>query len=422
MKVLRRIFVVIKQSNLLHNVLNLFVIEGLNFLLPFIALPFLYRVLGVEKYGVIASAYSFYIFANIVIDYGFNLSATREISLNVDKKEELNKVVSSTIVSKMLLLFITIAVCCFIIELSSFREYRIVFYLMMGIPIGNCFFPVWFFQGIEKMAYITTTTSLAKLLSFIPMFIIVRNESDIVWVSVFYSLGFITSGMVSMYILIKRFDIRFVPVRMVGVIQTIKNSSPYFLSRISAAFNGVGNTILIGLKCGSLMAGYYDSAQKIVVAFSTALNPLVTALYPYMIKRRNVVLFRKILIILSMIGLIISLIAAWQAPVILKLLFGEACSETVTILRILLISTSFVVPNYLFGYPLLAAMGHTKYTNYTVILAGILYILVISAAIIFNKFNAVFVASVFVGFEFVVFILRIVGVIRYKTLRIVKKY
>src|SRR5690554_7538012 len=70
------------KKRLLGNFLSLSGLQVFTYILPLITLPYLVRVLGVEKYGLVMFAQSFIMFFNILVDYGFNLSATREIAVN----------------------------------------------------------------------------------------------------------------------------------------------------------------------------------------------------------------------------------------------------------------------------------------------------------------------------------------------------
>lgn len=403
-----------KEKTLLVNIIDLLIIQGLNYLLPFIALPFLFRTLGATMYGIVATSYSFYMFCNIIIDFGYNLSATREISMHINSKGDIDKIVSITLASKIVITILCLLGATIIIEsIPNYREYNHVFYLMMGIPIANCFFPIWYFQGVEKMGYMTLTTTLAKVLSFIPMFIIVRSKEDILYVAILYSLGYVLSSIVSIVLLKIRFNVKFVPVSPIKIVDSIKKSAPFFLSRISASLYSLGNTLVLSAMCGSQMAGLYDVAQKLIEAFNGLISPISQALYPYMIKTKNIQVIKKFLYLGTCIGLVSFFICVIGDKFLLELLYGEISDFTVKAFKILSICLLFIIPNYLMGYPFLAAMGHIKYTNYTVIFAGFYYLCVISVLISCEFINIVTVASLYVSCHFIVLVFRIFGIKKY---------
>lgn len=404
-----------KEKTLIVNIFDLFVIQGLNYLLPFIALPFLFRTLGATVYGVVATSYSFYMFCNIIIDFGYNLYATREISMHIDSKEEIDKIVSTTLASKVIITILCLLGASVIIQtIPNYREYNYVFYLMMGIPIANCFFPIWYFQGVEKMGYMTLTTTLAKILSFIPMFILVRSENDVSLVAILYSLGYILSSIVSIVLLRIRFKVRFVRTTIKAIWNSLKNSAPFFLSRISASLYSLGNTLVLSATCGTQMAGFYDVAQKLIEAFNGLIAPITQALYPYMIKTKNVSIFKKFLYGGTLIGYVAFIVCMIGGDFILKLLFGDVGNYTINAFKVLSFCLLFIIPNYLMGYPFLAAMGHVKYTNYTVMMAGVYYLCVMSVLLIGNFVNIVSVAVLYISCHLLVLLFRMYGIHKYK--------
>ena len=82
---------------LVKNFLALSSLQAINLILPFITLPYLTRVLGVSNYGVVVMVYSIMQLLSVVCDYGFNLSATKEISLSRNNISKVNTIFSSVL-------------------------------------------------------------------------------------------------------------------------------------------------------------------------------------------------------------------------------------------------------------------------------------------------------------------------------------
>ena len=76
----------LEGSRVLHNVTSLSGLQVVTYLFPIIILPYLFRVIGPEKFGLIAFAQAFVQYFMILTDYGFSVSATKEISLCLENK------------------------------------------------------------------------------------------------------------------------------------------------------------------------------------------------------------------------------------------------------------------------------------------------------------------------------------------------
>ena len=168
-----------ENRTIASNYVSLLVLQAANYILPLLVLPYLVRVLGTDKFGLIMLAQSLTIFFNVFVDYGFNLSGTREVSLARDDKKKLSEIFSAIFVIKAFLLLIAFSIFYFIISVFTRFSVDISVYLYsFGLVIGQALFPVWFFQGIEKMKFVTLINILAKSIFTALVFILITKEQD----------------------------------------------------------------------------------------------------------------------------------------------------------------------------------------------------------------------------------------------------
>lgn len=130
-------------------------VEVMRMLLPFVALPYVIRTIGGERYGTIVFAQTIISYFVIFINFGMDVSAVKDVSVHRNDKERLNKVVSSVLLLK-LLLFIGLGCFTFgIVFIPYLRSERQLYLFAFMTCFSEILFPVWFYQGIEKMKYLT---------------------------------------------------------------------------------------------------------------------------------------------------------------------------------------------------------------------------------------------------------------------------
>ena len=275
-------------SQLLKNFFSLAVLKLVNAVLPFVTLPYLIKVLGIQQYGAIVLALSLIAYFQAVTDYGFNLSATREIARHRTNKRQLSFIYSKTIITKMYLLLFSLAVLIPIILLvPQFKEDLLVYLLMCLMLIGQTLFPEWFFRGVEKMGYITVLNLIVKLSFTIGVFVLIKAPQDY-WIYPFLlGVSYIIVAFISHYIIIRKFNLKLIFVGIRRVKKTLKIGFPLFVNQFAPnLFNNTTN-FLVGMILGKASAGYFGATRQVVQILSVFDSVVSNVAFPYLIRYKE---------------------------------------------------------------------------------------------------------------------------------------
>ncbi|PGM36401.1 flippase [Bacillus cereus] len=397
------------HNKLTKNFIFLFLMQMANLLLPLISLPYLSRVLQPEGFGLIIFAQSFIQYFVILTDFGFNLSATRQVSIYREDPEKLKQIFNSVLIIKLALVIISFVVLVSIVMLNhSFSEYWYVYVYNFGIVIGNALFPLWLFQGLEVMQYSTLLNVISKLIFTLCTFILVKDTNDLYIVPILNSIGFIVSGILGISVAFRKFNMRFQLPQRDEVILALKDSAQFFVSRASVSLYTTTNTFLIGIFLGKAAAGYYAVAEKLINVISMVISTVVDAIYPFMAKTRDLKMFNKIFKIVMVLGVVGCLVAFIISEQAISIIFGANYQVSVTLFNIMLVSCFISIPSMLIGYPLLAAFGNSTYPNYSVLAGSIVHIVLL--LLLIQLENIYVVASILIVTQLVILSIRYYGV------------
>lgn len=391
-----------------NNFFSLTSLKVLTYILPLITFPYLIRVLGIEKFGLIMFAQATMYYFEIVVDFGFNLSATREVALNAKKPNKLNEIISAVFSIKFMLLLFSFLVLIAVINLfDRFLQDSMLYYYSFLKIIALAFFPVWFFQGIEKMKYITLIDILSKSIFTVLIFVFVQSESDYILVPLISGVGYIVGTIFSLIYLFKRFKKSFIICSFSVIKKYFNDSLMFFLSRVSVSLYTTSNAFVLGLVTSNIMVGYYAVAEKLYMVIRQMYQPIVQVIYPYISKTRNVKFFKKlypIIILLNFIGIYV----LWQfAAEIIQLVTTETFFESVKVFRILLIVACIVVPSVLIGYPFLAALGYKNEANYSTIIGSLFHVISLTVLFFCNSIDIYNIVYLLIITELIVLLYRL---------------
>ena len=374
------------KKALISNFFSLTVLRALNMFLPLFTLPYLVRVLGAENFGLVSFSLSIIMYFNILVSFGFELSATREISMNRDNLEKVSKIFSTVMLIKILLFifsFIVLSLLLFFVD--TLHKHMALYYVTFGFVLGNLLFPTWFFQGMERMKYITYINFVSRVLFTVLIFVLVQESDDYIYVPLLNTLGTVFGGLYSLWLVFSLYKINIVLPTKEEFFLHLKDSYAFFLSRVANDGSRYYAITIIGMAFGNTIVGYYSMIEKLYYAFMSLGGIVAQTIYPYMSRTKNIVFFKKafIMVVLSTIFLLIPVIYFYKE--ILLLVFNINNEIMGYIFLIMFSGTVFGVINALIGYPLLAAYGYIREANISLIYASIIYVVFITLAAYVTK-------------------------------------
>ena len=368
-----------EYRNLVKNYSSLGLVQLSNYILPLITLPYLSRILGVNHFGLVMMAQAIMIYLTIITDFGFNLSATKEIATHQNNSRKVSEIFSTVLAIKCILLTISFIILIGIVTtIPLLAAHSSLFYLSFLIVIGNTFLPTFLFQGMEKMSYLAIFNLIAKICFTGLIFILIKSSADYYFVHALWGVSYIIVNIVSFYIIIKTLSINIITPTMSQIKSYWKLSFEYFLSRIAVAIYLNANIIIIGLLLTPIDAGYYSGAEKLIFAITTFYAPLIETVYPYVSRSKNFRFIKKLLFITISLNSICCIAAYFIAPFLIPIILGSNFMPSIQLFQWLLIIALLHLPISMIGYPILGALGYEKTANRSGIFGAILHIVLIS--------------------------------------------
>lgn len=371
---------------ILKNTGYLTIIEIIRLLMPFIALPYLISTVGSKNYGIVIFVQTIVSYFSYFINFGLDVSAVKDVSVNRESKGKLSEIVCTILGIKFgffLVSLLILSIALFFIPFG--RLHSFLFYSAFLTCFSDVLFPIWFFQGIERMKYLTIVRAASIFLYTGSIFIFIKAPEHYERIALLQSICNLLAGGISIFILTRIIQIRISIPSFYNIKKTLKTAFPFFLSRLSNFFNlSLGNII-----CGSFFSMHlvaaYDLMQKIAAGASLPISMLCQAVYPHIANERKRSFTTKFLFVVIGISFLISLCMFILAPMANDLFARGVLPESIILIRIASISVFFAGIDVYMGAPILVSFGHFKPFNTSVFLATIVLVLTCLALYLTNN-------------------------------------
>lgn len=371
------------NKNLIKNIISLLGIQGMNYIIPLITLPYLVKTLGPASYGALGFSLALIQYFTRLTDYGFNLTATKDIASNKDALS-VSKVFWSVFACKFLLTMLSLGGVLLLIEFSSFiYGYKQVILCSFGMVIGSFLFPIWLFQGLEKMGWIAIANIGSRLITIPFIFIFVTKPEDVWIAALVTSLTSILAGIVSFFYIIKYKWIKIVKITKKDIFHQFKSGFHIFLSSGAVSLYTTSIPIFLGFVSGPIAVGYYVAADKLRLAVQGVISPVSQAIYPRIVdilsrdKSKALFFIKKLFKIQAGFTLILSVIVMTSSGVMIHALYGAHYEQSIIILCILSPTIFLVGVSNVLGTQVMLTFNYKAAYSKIVMIAAFLNMLII---------------------------------------------
>lgn len=372
------------KSKISSNILFLYFLTFAKILFPLLTFPYLTRVLSVESYGVVSYVRASIIYMQLFVDFGFGLSAVKDIARLRGDKRSIGIIAGNVTVAKLFLcvmgIFVLLSLCW---SIPLLRQNMLYTFLSYIVVILSVFLYDYLFRGIEEMQLVSVTFALTKGISTALTFVFVTSDADFLWIPILDIFSSVFALFFVRYQL-KRLQLSINFLGIQAAWHVLKDSFVYFLADMATTAFGALTTMLIGIFISDVKEiAYWSVAMTLISGAQALYSPITGGVYPQMVKNPSLKILKKIFAVFMPCVVGGCLFTYAFAPEIIRIINGQQYERAAEILRLLVPVLLFSFPSMLVGWPTLGAIDKaedvTKTTVFTCVfqVAGLLLFVVL---------------------------------------------
>ena len=327
------------RSGLVHNVIALYGVQACTYALPLLTFPYLAHVLGPSGWGVVVFAQAIGDVIASVVEYGFDISASRETSRQRSDPKRLSALISGVLGAKVLLAMVCIAGAVFSRRFTHHVAPSLALFwasTIWGVCQGINM--LWFFQGLERMRLASVLEIGGKVLATLSIFLLVHKPEDGWKVMGAQCVGCVVAHGVTVVLAYRAVGFQWPTPSSVW--NALRLGGSMFLFRAVQGLSGSVNRLVLGTVAPVAMLGEYAGAERITRVFQQGMWPVNQALYPKMTQQAKnnpgdaMKTVRLSLLFLGALGLIFGLAIFFGGSLLVPLVLGQAFQNSVPVLRV----------------------------------------------------------------------------------------
>jgi PST family polysaccharide transporter len=365
---LKKIIVRFANSKVAENGMWMYGLQVFNTIIPLMTLPFVTRILGSAGFGVFSISLNIFGYFQTIVEYGFGMSATREIALlavDTSNNEKKNTLFTSVLSSRAVLTVICFLISFVYVCMHQFTSMQSLSLMILNLGLlGSCVQMNWLYQGMQEMKYLSLVNMISRVLSVALIFTLIRSKEDILLYCLLYAISPFLSGLFGLVIAFKKFKVHFVRIGWNDIKKQLHIGWYVFTTQLSAkVFGAIGITFL-GMFATKQAVGTFSAIQKIPTVLMLGWTPISQIIYPIVSLRMKSSFYdgkkftykvRKLVLPIFALGTVLLMIFS---HLLISIAFGPEYAKYSIWLIPLLLWVLVSINNNFLGIQILLGSGH----------------------------------------------------------------
>jgi PST family polysaccharide transporter len=340
-----------RNIKFVENLSYLSLLQLFTLLVPFIVYPYVIRIVGAEYYGAVVFAQSIMAYFSLMIECGFNMSSVKRISERVSDIEKISEIVSTVLLLKFFIWLICIAILIVLmLTVPEIRDNKLLYLFTFTITFHDFLFPQFFFQGTEKMKYITIINISIRTLFLIAVFFVIKEPTDYLKIPLLNGIGAFLGGLVGLYIIFAKEKVRFIFPSFGAMLLHLKESVVIFSTKLSYYLRDKTAIVLIGALFSKTIVAYFDLAIKLANVFMKIYSSIPQAILPRLTQSKSVSFAKQIFRLTLISGFIYAIGITLFSKYIVLFLAGNEMMPAQPFVMLMSITCIFSTLNFLLNY------------------------------------------------------------------------
>jgi len=375
---------------------------------PILLIPFYGHVLGAAGFGLVSQGQAFATIIAIIVDYGFQLTAVRNVVASRDDPQALGRIFADVLAAKFFLAFLVVlgSIAVFFL-VPVFRTEPLLYIASLAFGIVQGLSLYWYFCG--RLHYITAGCLElgGRLLAAALIFAIVRDASHAWLVQALFALSMGAFFILGLGIAYRH--VPFTPFSIKGARAMLSTGTHIFTLAVVGAIYSNANVLLLGFVASPVIVGIFSGAEKIAKLSITPFAPIRQIFFPMVTAKRAddprsawLLIRRLMLVSMSFCAIVAIVIFVFAEPIV-EIVLGPTFLPSIPVLRVMAVTPILLVVTECLGTLWLLPNRMDKVMTCIMAISGAFHVLLFM--VLSKSFGAVGSGVAVVASQFLIFVL-----------------